>query len=199
MSLFGGVDSNPSVTKSSVSRMLVFERMNPRFIELLRDKPYVLMVETDRESDAPLAAALGRPPDNYASSRGRIYAAFHYSAFDDMIAGLRKAPCRMRGRPRDIQVSDARVQLARPPVASECEKEIREMKKWALPAPFVVSAGYPCGDFDAIEVTGRAPFVVVGGVAIFTFDNFDDAVAACTRLAVADGTYDDELQNSEIT
>lgn len=172
--------------------------MNSAFIALLRDTPYVLMVETNRKSDGPLAVALGRHPDNHAANRGKIYAAFHYSAFDDMIAGLHKAPCRMSGRPRDIQVSDARVQLARPPVVPECEEEIREMKKWALPAPFVVSAANPCDDFDATEVTGRAPFVVVGGVAIFTFDDYDEAVAACTRLAVADGTYDDELQNSEI-
>src|ERR1035437_5696135 len=174
--------------------------MNPDFIELLRDTPYVLTVETNRESDGPLALALGRPPDNYAASRGKIYAAFHYSAFDDMIAGLRNAPCRMSGRPRDIQVSDARVQLARPPVVPECEAEIREMKQWALPAPFVVSAKHPWQGYDAIEVTGRAPFVVVGGVAIFSFEDFDDALAACTRLALADGTYDDELpMNSEIS
>ena len=172
--------------------------MNSLFIELLRDTPYVLTVETNRESDGPLALALGRPPDNYAASRGKIYAAFHYSAFDDMIAGLRNAPCRMSGRPRDIQVSDARVQLARPPVVPECEEEIREMKTWALSAPFVVSARYPCDDFDATEVTGRAPFVVVGDVASFRFEDFDEALAACTRLAVADGTYDDELQNLEI-
>src|ERR1035438_2389719 len=145
--------------------------MNPLFIELLRDTPYVLMVETNRESDGPLAVALGRPPDNYAANRGKIYATFHYSAFDDLIAGLRKAPRRISGRARHIQVSDARVQLARPPVVPECEEEIREMKKWALPAPFVVSAANSCDDFDATEVTGRAPFVVVGDVASFRFED----------------------------
>jgi hypothetical protein len=174
--------------------------MNPDFIELLRDTPYVLMVETDRKSDGPLAVALGRPPDNYAANRGRIYAAYHYSEFDDMIAGLRKAPRRISGRARHIQVSDARVQLARPPVVPECEEEIREMKTWALPAPFVVCVVYPCQGCDAVEVTGCAPFVVVGDVAIFRFEDFDEALAACTRLALVDGTYDDELpMNSEIS
>ena len=86
--------------------------MNPLFIELLRNTPYVLMVETDRESDGPLAIALGRHPDNHAANRGKIYAAFHYSEFQDMIAGLRNAPCRISGRARHIQVSDARVHLA---------------------------------------------------------------------------------------
>src|ERR1035437_2673199 len=166
--------------------------MNTAFIALLRDTPYVLMVETNRKSDGPLAVALGRPPDNYAANRGCIYAAYHYSEFQDMIAGLRKTPCRISGRARDIQVSDARVQLARPPVVPECEAEIREMKKWTLPAPFVVSA-YPCQGYDAIEVAGRDPFVVVGEVAIFRFEDFDEALAACTRLALADGTYDDEM------
>jgi hypothetical protein len=174
--------------------------MNPLFIELLRDTPYVLMVETDRKSDGPLAVALGRPPDNHAANRGKIYAAYHYSEFEDMIAGLRKAPCRISGRARHIQVSDARVQLARPPVVPECEEEIREMKKWALPAPFVVCVVYPCRGYDAIEVAGRDPFVVVGEVAIFRFEDFEEALAACTRLALADGTYDDELpMNSEIS
>ena len=173
--------------------------MNPAFIALLRDTPYVLMVETDRKSDGPLAVALGRSPDNYASNWGKIYAAYHYSEFEDMIAGLRKAPCRISGRARHIQVSDARVQLARPPVVPECEAEIREMKKWALPAPFVVSAANSCDDFDATEVTGRAPFVVVGDVAIFRFEDFDEALAACVRLALADGTYDDELSMNSQT
>ena len=174
--------------------------MNTAFIALLRDTPYVLMVETNRKSDGPLAVALGRPPDNYAANRGCIYAAYHYSEFQDMIAGLRKAPCRISGRARHIQVSDARVQLARPPVVPECEEEVREMRKWALSPPFVVSAEHPWQGYDAIEVTGRAPFVVVGGVAIFSFEDFDDALAACTRLALADGTYDDELpMNSEIS
>src|ERR1035437_6973729 len=171
--------------------------MNPAFIALLRDTPYVLMVETNRKSDGPLAIALGRHPDNHTANRGKIYAAFHYSVFDDMIAGLRKAPCQISGRARHIQVSDARVQLARPPVVPECEEEIREMKKWALPAPFVVSAEHPCQGYDVIEVTGRAPFVVVCHVAIFRFEDFDEALAACTRLALADGTYDDELPYSD--
>ena len=174
--------------------------MNPDVIELLRDTPYVLMVETDRKSDGPLAVALGRSPDNYASNWGKIYAAYHYSEFEDMIAGLREVPSRMSGRARHIQVSDARVQLARPPVVPECEAEIREMKTWTLAAPFVVSAEHPSQGYDAVEVTGRAPFVVVGDVAIFRFEDFDDAVAACVRLALADGTYDDELpMNSEIS
>ena len=109
------------------------EYMNPAFIALLRDTPYVLMVEANRKSDGPLAIALGRRPDNYAANRGCIYAAYHYSEFRDMIAGLRNVPCRISGRARHIQVSDARVQLARPPVVPECEAEIREMKQWALP------------------------------------------------------------------
>src|ERR1017187_1377946 len=151
--------------------------MNPDVIELLRDTPYVLMVETNRKSDGPLAVALGRSPDNYAANRGCIYAAYHYSEFQDMIAGLRKTPCRISGRARHIQVSDARVQLARPPVVPECEEEIREMKKWALPAPFVVCVVHPCHAYDATEVAGRDPFVVVGEVAIFTFDDYDEALA----------------------
>jgi hypothetical protein len=172
--------------------------MNPAFIALLRDTPYVLMVETDRKSDGPLAVALGRSPDNYASNRGRIVATYHYTSFDNLVDGLRRVPTGRRA-----MVSDVRVPLSTPATGSEDQAEqnaTRELiltNRALLSPPFMVSATYP-DDFDATEVTGRAPFLVVGGVAIFTFDNFDDAVAACTRLAVADGTYDSKSQNTEI-
>jgi hypothetical protein len=38
------------------------------------------------------------------------------------------------------------------------------------------------------EATGRTPFVVIGEVAIFSFEDFEEALAACTRLALADGS-----------
>ena len=167
-------------------------------LKFIRQTPYFLMVETDRESDAALAVALGRSPDNYAPYQGHhIVATFHYASFGDMIDAVHKVPA-----DRFATISDARVQFALlPTVTNQAEQRAARdltLKNRALfSPPFVMSARYPHSDFDAVEIVGRAPFLVLGGMAVFRYDDFDEAVAACMRLAMADGTYG-ELQNSEI-
>ena len=168
-------------------------------LKFIRQTPYFLMVETDRESDAALAVALGRSPDNYAPYQGHhIVATFHYASFADMIDAVHKIPA-----DRFATISDARVHFALLPTAKNqaeqrAARDLTLKNRSRLSAPFVMSARYPHSDFDAVEVVGRAPFLVLGGMAVFRYDDFDEAVAACTRLAMVDGTYDDESQNAEI-
>lgn len=177
-----------------------------KLFALLR-KPYILMIENDGGNGAALAVSLGRAPDNHASWGGLRYATFHYAKFEDMIDGLRKAHCATGGRPGVIMVSDVRVQLSLPRVGhafrAEDQVEARLTIENSLcsssAAPFVVGVEYPCDGYDATEIAGRAPSVEVGQSAIFTFCEFDEAVAVCTRLAIVDGTYGDIKQmNPEI-
>ena len=166
-------------------------------LKFVRETPYFLMVEADRESDAALAVALGRSPDNYAPYQGHIVATFHYASFADMIDAVHKVPADRFGT-----ISDARVQFALlPTVTNQAEqraaRDLTLKNRARFSPPFIVSARYPHSDFDAVEVVGRAPFLVLGGMAVFKYDDFDEAVAACMRLAIADGTYG-ELQNSEV-
>jgi hypothetical protein len=169
-------------------------------LKRIRQTPYLLTVETDRTSTAVLAVALGRTPDAYTTNQGHLVAMHHYTTCHDTIGALRKVPAHTWAT-----VSDVRIQLSLPPISSKnqleqnSERDLTMANRALFTAPFVVSAGSNEG-YDPVVIVGRAPFLVVGEVDIFTFDDFDEAVAACTRLVIANGTSDDELpMNSEIS